>query len=102
MIAALRDTPASNDKDLIGITNGMQSMRDHKQCFTTHKLRNGFLNVALVVDIDAGCGFVENDDRRIFENTARDGDALALAARKRRAAFANDGLKSIGNAVTKS
>lgn len=66
MIAALRDSPASDDEDLIGITNRMQPMRDHKQCFAAHELRNGFLNVTLVVDIDAGCGFVENDDRRIF------------------------------------
>ena len=66
VIAALRDAPASDDKDLIGITNRMQPMRDHKQCFAAHELRNGFLNVTLVVDIDAGCGFVKDNDRRIF------------------------------------
>ena len=66
VIAALRDAPASDDEDLIGITNRMQPMRDHKQCFAAHELRNGFLNVTLVVDIDAGCGFVKDNDRRIF------------------------------------
>ena len=44
---------------------------------------------------ERGCGFVQNDDRRVLHNRPGDGNALALAAGKGRAALTDDGIKAV-------
>ena len=44
---------------------------------------------------ERGCGFVQNDDRRVLHNRPGDGNALALAAGKGRAALTDDGVKAL-------
>ena len=44
---------------------------------------------------ERGCGFVQNDDRRVLHNRPGDGNALALAAGKRAACLADDGVKAL-------
>ena len=44
---------------------------------------------------ERGCGFVQNDDRRVLHNCPGDGNALALAAGKRAACLADDGVKAV-------
>ena len=44
---------------------------------------------------ERGCGFVQNDDRCVLHNRPGDGNALALAAGKRAACLADDGVKAL-------
>ena len=44
---------------------------------------------------ERGGGFVQNDDRRVLHNCPGDRDALALAAGKRAAGLADDGVKAV-------
>ena len=48
------------------------------------------LNQRFALAVEARGRFVENQDRRVGENRARDRDALALAARQPHAALADD------------
>ncbi len=50
----------------------------------------------LDLDVDGAGGVVEHEDRRVDEQRAGDGDALALAARERVAPLADDGVVAVG------
>ena len=60
--------------------NGGQPVRDDKQRFASGQLRKAPLNLVLVFGVRKGGGFVENDDRRILQNHAGNGDALLFTA----------------------
>ena len=81
--AALHDAPAVEHDDLVGIAHGLQAMRDHDDRLAARQLGDGALQVALVLRVDVGGGPVEDDDGRVLQDGARDGEALALAARQR-------------------
>src|ERR1700688_5086262 len=51
-----------------------------------------FLNEGFRFRIEAGGGFVQDEDSRISKNGARDGDALLLSAGEFDAALADDGV----------
>ena len=53
------------------------------------RFRERFLHVALGFRIERGGRFVEQDDRRVLDQRARDGDALALAAGQLHAVLAD-------------
>ena len=75
----------------------MQSacMMVDSRCATTsvvrplHSSRDRVLHVALGFRIKRRGRFVEQDDRRVLDQGARDGDALALTAGKLHAVFAD-------------
>ena len=56
------------------------------------------VDAGLDVHVDRARGVVEDQDRRVDQEGARDGDALALTARERVAAFADDGVVALGQA----
>jgi len=60
-----------------------------------HQPRQGFLHQGLALGVERGGGFVEQQQRRIAQDGAGDGDALALAARQCHAAFAEHGLVTV-------
>ncbi len=51
-----------------------------------------FLDEGFGFGVEAGGGFVEDQNSRVGQDGAGDGDALALAAGKFDAAFADDGV----------
>src|SRR5262245_411055 len=67
-------------------------MRDNERRAAAHQVTQTFLNQRFRFRVEAGSGFVENQDARISENRAGDGDALFLPARQTHAAFADDGV----------
>lgn len=95
MGAMLRDLSVVNDQNLIGILDGVQTVGDDQQGLTLYQLRDGLLNVALIVGVHTGGRLVQNHDRGVFQNTAGDGDALFLTTRKRSAAFSHHRLEPI-------
>ena len=52
-----------------------------------------------VVAVQGGGGLVEDDDRRVFQYGAGDGDALALTAGQCETGFADLGVPPLGSAV---
>ena len=57
------------------------------------------LHVALGFAVERRGGFVENQDRGVFEHGAGDGDALALAAGEPHAVFADQGVEAVGHGL---
>ena len=45
-----------------------------------HEIREGFLNQGFGFGIECAGGFVENENRSVFQNSASNSDTLALAA----------------------
>ena len=92
MSAAFDDAAGFDDQNLIGAADGGEAMRDDERGAAAHQVREAFLDHGFGFGIEAGGGFVENQDARIGEDGAGDGDALALAAGKFHAALADDGV----------
>lgn len=63
---------------------------DHRA--PVHQLQNAVLNQVLGLAVQGGCGFIEDQDRSVLEEGARDGHPLAFAARKLHALLAHDGV----------
>src|ERR1043166_107777 len=95
-LAALDDPPRLENKNPGGVTDGGKPMRDHERRAALHHFVERELNQALGRGVERAGRLVENEDRRIFEQCARDREALALAARKRAAALANRGAEALG------
>ncbi len=74
---------------LVGIDNRAQAMGDHDGGAIFHQPRQRTLHMALAFGVERRGRFVQQQDRRIAQHGAGDGDALALAARQFQAAFAD-------------
>ena len=70
-------------------------MRDHQDGLVPRERFHGLLQLVLVFGIDVGGGLVEDDDGRVLEHGAGNGNALLLAARERGPALANDGVIAV-------
>src|SRR5208337_2135802 len=90
--AALQDAAILHDQDLLGAANGGKTVRDNECGAAAHQVAQTLLDERLRFGVEAGGGFVENQDARIGKNGAGDGDALLLAAGQLHAAFADDGV----------
>ena len=101
MVAAFDDAAGFDDQDLFGAANGRESMGDDERGAAAHQVAQPFLDQGLGFGIEAGRGFVENQDARIGQNRAGDGDALLLAAGELDAAFADDGVVGFWKALGK-
>ena len=72
---------------------------EHNGLAAALELVNGLHYGRLVEGIERAGGFVEQDERRVVEEDAREADALALAARKRVAQLGNRGVETLRQAV---
>ena len=64
--AGLGDPALRDHQDLVGVPDGIQPVGNDKQCFSLAQFADGLLDVALVVGVHAGGGFVQNDDGGVF------------------------------------
>ena len=88
---ALRDDAAVvHDDDAVGLQHRREPMRDDDRRAPLHQAIERGLHQSLALGIERAGRFVEQQDRRIAQDGARDGDALALAAGKPRAALAEE------------
>src|ERR1035438_5008651 len=90
--AALHDAALFHHQNLLRAADGGEAMRDHEGGAPFHQVGETLLNGGLGFGIEAAGGLVENQDARIGENGAGDGDALALATGELDAALADDGV----------
>ena len=70
----------------------LQAVGDHDQGTPRRQARERLLDSGFVFRIGESRRLVENQDRRIFQEGASDGQALPLAARQAVAALSQDGL----------
>ena len=78
-----------DDEDTIGVDHRVQPVRDHDRRSSLAEMLDGALHLPLGFRIERSGGLVEQDDRGILEQRARDRDALALAAGEPRAVLAH-------------
>ncbi len=76
-------------------------MSDHDGSLAFHQSIQRFEDQLFRSRVQAGAGLVQDQDRRIADDGAGDGDPLPLAAGKRDAAFAENGVVAIGELFDK-
>src|SRR5690606_6039939 len=79
--AALDDPAVLEHEYLVGIRNGREAVRDDERGAPLAECIEGPLDAPLRFRIERARRLVENEDRCILENGARNGEPLALAAR---------------------
>ena len=77
-----------NDESVHG-GDGGQAVGDGNHGFAVHHFVEAFLNRGFHFGIQRAGGFVEQQNRRVFQHDAGDGNSLALAAREFHTAFAD-------------
>jgi hypothetical protein len=92
--AAFHDATLLEDEDAAGIADGGQPMRDDEGGTPLHHLVERRVHLHLGHGIERACGFVKNEDRRIFQKRARDREPLTLSARQIPAALSDYGIKA--------
>ncbi len=76
--------------DAIEALQRRQAMRDGDHRAMAHEVRERILDRRLGLAVERRRGFIEQQDRRVLEKCARDGDALALTAGELEAAIADE------------
>ena len=79
----LADFPSVEHQDAISAAHRGQTMRDHQSGATLHQIEECLLHEALGFRVKGRGRFIEDEDRRVLEKRAGDGDALLLPARRR-------------------
>ncbi len=92
MRSLLGDVAVEEDEDLVGAAHGRKAMGDDDRRAATLQPVEGGLDLGLGFGIERRGRLVEEDDRRVAEEGAGDGNALALAAGKFGAALAKLGV----------
>ena len=92
MRAFLDDAAAIHHQDTVAGQHRRQPVRDHQRGAIAHQPFERRLHQLLAFGIERRGRFVEQQQRRIAQDRARDRNALALAARQRDAALAGLGV----------
>ena len=95
MRAGLRDASVLHHKDPVGTADRRQAVGDRDDRLAARQLGDRLLDGVLVFGVDARRHLVEDDNGRIFQDRACDGDALLFAAGERAAAIADDGVIAV-------
>ena len=86
------DAAFVQDDEPVHRGDGGEAVGDGDDGFAVHHFVEAFLDGGFDFGVERAGGFVEQQNRRVFEHDAGDGDALALAAGEFHAAFANVGI----------
>ncbi|CAN4028530.1 Zn-dependent peptidase ImmA, M78 family, partial [Dysosmobacter welbionis] len=91
----LNDAAVLHHQDLVRALDGGQPMGDGKDGFPLCQSGQSLLNQVLILRVYAGGRFIKDDDRRVFEHGAGDGNALFLPAGEGGAALSNHGIIAV-------
>ena len=89
MAAALDDATVLEDDDLVGVDHRRKPMGDHQRGAALRDLLQALLQRPLGAAVEGRGRLVEDQDRRVLEQDAGDGDPLLLAARQLETALAD-------------
>ena len=84
---AFRNAAVAQDNDLVRIDDGAEAVGNDQGRAVARQFLEVGLDLALGLGIERGGRLVEQQDRRRFEDGARDRDALLLAAGELQAAL---------------
>ena len=84
------------DENLIGGQDGRESVGDHHRRSSNHQALESILNQRLRTRIERGSGFVEYENRRVFEEHPCDGEPLALTPREAVTTFTDHRRELLG------
>ena len=96
MLALRHDLAFIQHQDLVGVDHGADALRDDEGRAAFHQRVERFLDLRLGRQIHAGGRVVQDQDARIEQQGAGDGDALLLSAAEGGAAFADGRVVAIG------
>jgi len=82
--------------DQVGVKNRREPVRDANCGAAFHQFIKRGLHRAFGFGVERAGGLVQNQNRRVLQNGAGDGQALALAAGKGNPFFADDGVEAVG------
>ena len=88
--AVLDDTAAIKHENPVEVSDSRQAMRDDHHGFAFHRGGERLLDSLLSHRIQARSGLIQNEDRRILEDHARDRDTLPLPAGELYSALADE------------
>ena len=95
MRAALDDHAVIEHENLVGADDGRKPVRDDERGAVARHAVELILDVPFGMAVERRGRFIEQQDRRRFEDGAGDGDALLFAAGKFQAALADLGLVAL-------
>ena len=101
MCALFDDAAFVKDNDLVRLEDGVEAMGDGDGGAALHQFASGFFEQGFGFGIEAGGGFVEDEDGGVFEEGARKGYALGLSAGETGSAFTDDGFIFFGKRFDK-
>ena len=84
----LGNLAVGHDQDLLGVVDSTKPVGDDEGCPALHQLCEGRLNLAFIFRVEVGGGFVQNQERGIFQKGASQGQSLRLSPTQPNAAFA--------------
>ena len=87
--------------DAVERRHGGQAVRHYNGGAAAHQVLERFLHQRLGLTVEGRGRLVEYQNRRVGQDGAGDGHALALTARELDAALAHHGVKATGQAVDK-
>ena len=90
----LHDAAGLEDVHLVAAAQGSQAVRHHDDGLGARKLGHGIDDCGLAICVDVGSCLVEDVDRRVMQQGACHGEALALATREVRALGADGGVQA--------
>ena len=99
-MGAVGDDPAAVEQhDAVGEPDRREAVGDDQRRAALHQDLQPLVDLLLDLDVDRAGGVVEHQDRRVDQQRAGDRDPLALAARQRVAALADDGVVALRQRV---
>src|SRR4051812_38786311 len=96
MRSLLGNLPLLEDDDFAGAADGGEAVGDDDRGAAVEEALEAALDRLLGADVDVGGGLVEDEDARLGEEGAGEGDQLALPGRELYAALADFGVQALG------
>src|SRR5262249_59121398 len=81
--AAFGDAPVAKHQNAAGVADGRQPMRNHESGTALHHFVEREIDAAFGERIECARRLVEDQNRRVFQERAGDGESLTLATRQK-------------------
>lgn len=97
MVCALFDDVALfKHNDLVCFEDSVETVCDGDYSTPLHETAGGFFEQGFGLRVETGCGFIENEDGRIFEKGTRQCETLRLSTAEASPAFTDDSFVFVG------